>query len=120
VLRRSLVMSLILAAVLLVSAAPAAATRYEVGSPGSGDPFFPLAGNGGYDVRHYSLDVEYEPDTDQLTGRSVVVARTTQNLRRFNLDLREFLTVSSVRVNGRRASFTQHMGRSCRSIRGRS
>jgi aminopeptidase N len=110
VLRRSLVMSLILAAVLLVSAAPAAATRYEVGSPGSGDPFFPLAGNGGYDVRHYSLDIEYAPDTDQLTGKTVVIARTTQNLRRFNLDLREFLTVSSVRVNGRRASFTQHMG----------
>jgi aminopeptidase N len=108
VLRRSLVMSLILAAVLLVSAAPATATRYEVGSPGSGDPFFPLAGNGGYDVRHYSLDIEYEPESDQLTGRSVVFARATQNLRRFNLDLREFLTVSSVRVNGRRASFSQH------------
>jgi aminopeptidase N len=110
VLRRSLVMSLVLPAVLLVSAAPAAATRYEVGSPGSGDPFFELAGNGGYNVRHYSLDIEYAPDTRQLTGRSVVIARATQNLRRFNLDLREFLTVSSVRVNGRRASYSQHSG----------
>jgi aminopeptidase N len=110
VLRRSLVMSLILPAVLLVSAAPAAATRYEVGSPGSGDPFFELAGNGGYNVRHYSLDIEYAPDTDRLTGRSVVIARATQNLRRFNLDLREFLMVSSVRVNGRSASYSQHSG----------
>jgi aminopeptidase N len=110
VVRRSLVMSLILAALLLVSAAPAAATGYEVGSPGSGDPFFPLAGNGGYDVRHYSLDIDYDFASDQLTGKTVVIARTTQNLRRFNLDLREFLAVSRVKVNGRRASFTQHTG----------
>jgi aminopeptidase N len=105
--RRLLVLSLTLAAVLL-AAAPAAATRYVAGSPGSGDPFFPLAGNGGYDARHYSLDVEYEPDTDRLTGKTVLIARATQNLYRFNLDLREFLAVSSVRVNGRRASYSQH------------
>jgi aminopeptidase N len=108
VLRRSIVMSLILAAVLLVTAAPAAATRYEVGSPGSGDPFFPLAGNGGYDVRHYSLDIDYDFASDRLAGRTRVVARATQNLRRFNLDLRDFLTVWSVRVNGRRAAYSQH------------
>jgi aminopeptidase N len=108
VLRRSLVSSLALVAVLVV-AAPAAATPYVAGSPGSGDPFFPLAGNGGYDARHYSLDLEYTRESNQLTGRTVMVARATQNLHRFNLDLRDFLTVSKVRVNGRRASFT-HSG----------
>jgi aminopeptidase N len=108
VLRRSLVLSLALVAVLVV-AAPAAATRYVAGSPGSGDPFFPLAGNGGYDARHYSLDLEYTRESNQLTGRTVIIARATQNLHRFNLDLRDFLTVSKVRVNGRRASFT-HSG----------
>jgi aminopeptidase N len=108
VLRRLLALCLVVAAVLLVSAAPAMATRYVAGSPGSGDPFFPLAGNGGYDARHYSLDVEYAPDSDRLTGKTVMVARATQNLRRFNLDLRDFLTATSVKVNGRRASFTQH------------
>jgi aminopeptidase N len=107
-LRRSLLPSLALVAVLVV-VAPASAIPYVAGSPGSGDPFFPLAGNGGYEARHYSLDVDYAPASNQLTGKTVMVARTTQNLHRFNLDLRDFLTVSEVRVNGRTASFT-HSG----------
>ena len=47
------------ASLVVLSAAPAAASGggYVAGSPGAGDPFFPLAGNGGYDVRHYSLDL---------------------------------------------------------------
>jgi ABC-type sugar transport system substrate-binding protein len=51
--RRLLAFSLVLAAAMLSAAAPAVATRYVAGSPGSGDPFFPQAGNGGYDARHY-------------------------------------------------------------------
>src|SRR5436190_2057820 len=31
------------------------------GDPGLGDPLFPLAGNGGYDVRHYALALAYDP-----------------------------------------------------------
>jgi hypothetical protein len=27
--------------------------HFGPGAPGIGDPYFPLAGNGGYDVRHY-------------------------------------------------------------------
>ena len=43
-------------AILLAVAAPAAqAVTFTPGAPGAGDPFFPLAGNGGYEVRHYSL-----------------------------------------------------------------
>jgi aminopeptidase N len=89
--------------------APAAADRYVAGSPGLGDPFFPLAGNGGYDVRHYSLDLEYAQGDNLLSGRAAIVARSTQNLSRFNLDLRDMYTVSRVSVNGRRASF-EHSG----------
>ena len=48
---------------LAVAAAPAGATRYVAGSDGSGDPFFPLAGNGGYDVKHYGC-------TSSTTSRS--------------------------------------------------
>ena len=33
----------------------AGAQSFVPGSPGLGDPFFPNAGNGGYDVAHYSL-----------------------------------------------------------------
>jgi hypothetical protein len=96
-------------AALLAAATPAAADRYVAGSPGAGDPFFPSAGNGGYDVKHYSLELDYDQPANRLEGHAKVFARATQGLYRFNLDLRDFLVVSRVSVNGRRASFT-HAG----------
>jgi aminopeptidase N len=93
--------------VLLAVGAPvAAADAFSPGSPGAGDPFFPLAGNGGYDVRHYSLRLEYEPSNNTLDARAVISARATQNLSRFDLDLRG-LHVSRVKVDGRRVAFTR-------------
>jgi aminopeptidase N len=94
-------------ALLLTLAAPAtAADGFTPGSPGSGDPFFPLAGNGGYDVSNYSLKLSYDPATNQLGGTAVIAARATQNLSRFDLDLRGF-TISRLLVNDRAADFTR-------------
>jgi aminopeptidase N len=75
-----------------------------VGAPGLGDPFFPLAGNGGYDVRHYSLQLAYDPGTTVLEGTATITATAKQNLTRFDLDLRGF-TIGSLKVDGRGASF---------------
>ena len=57
----------------LVAAAPLAANGAR-GAPASGvgDPYYPSAGNAGYDVRHYALDIAYSPSTDKLTGRAVI------------------------------------------------
>ena len=94
------------AAVLLaISAAPAAAA-FTPGAAGAGDPFYPNAGNGGYEVRHYSLKLDYEPQNEQLAGDATISARATQDLSSFNLDLRGF-KVSSVTVDGSSASFTR-------------
>ena len=76
------------------------------GAPGLGDPYFPLDGNGGYDVGHYLLDVAYEPDTDVLSGVATIRAEATQNLSSFNLDL-DGLAVRSVTVDGRRARWSR-------------
>ncbi|MGW0549737.1 M1 family metallopeptidase [Streptomyces altiplanensis] len=35
--------------------------RGEPGAPGVRDPYFPGLGNGGYDVEHYTLTLDYEP-----------------------------------------------------------
>lgn len=86
----------------LIAAAPAP----HPGSPGVGDPYFPQLGNGGYDVRHYGLDVAYNPDTDRLDGRTTITARATRSLSSFNLDLQK-LTVTRIEVNGRGAKFTR-------------
>jgi aminopeptidase N len=62
-----------------------------------GDPYYPNAGNGGYDVSHYGLRLNYNPATDLLSGTTTILAKTTQELSSFNLDFR--LPVKSVRVN---------------------
>jgi hypothetical protein len=105
--RAALLVPLILVGALLPgSPAAAGGGPFTPGAPGIGDPYFPLDGNGGYDVAHYDLKVRYTPATDVLAGRATIVARATQNLSAFNLDLHG-LTVRSVTVNGRPATFTR-------------
>lgn len=89
------------------SAAPARAPHGHVGSAGSGDPYFPRQGNGGYQVGSYDLAIRYAPSTHHLSGTASISATTRESLRRFDLDLRRNLHVSSVRVDGRRAQFAQ-------------
>jgi aminopeptidase N len=105
------VLGLLLALALVVAGlAPAGAAagrdQFRPGAAGIGDDYFPLAGNGGYDVRHYLLDVDYEPATDHLDGVATITAVATQNLSRFNLDF-VGLTVRSITVNGRAATWTR-------------
>ena len=107
--------SLALAAVLVgtgalaLSTGPAAAQRYTAGAAGAGDPYFPFAGNGGYDVKHYDLDLTYTPPAaapaplvGQLSGVATIDLVATQDLDRFNLDLRG-MDVQAITVNGKPA-----------------
>ena len=95
-----------MATIGLAPVAPAAAVDFVPGSAGLGDPFFPNAGNGGYDVTHYALTLSYEPSTNQLTGTAVITASATQNLSSFNLDLRGF-SISRLLVSGHDAAFAR-------------
>jgi hypothetical protein len=90
----------------LAIAAGSAAAAFTPGSAGLGDPFFPLAGNGGYDVSNYSLTLDYTPATNTLVGTAVVTARATQNLSRFDLDLRGF-SITQLAVNGTAATYAR-------------
>jgi aminopeptidase N len=84
----------------------AGAGRCRAGAPGVGDDYYPLYGNGGYDVGHYLLKVSYDPATDRLVGTAVISARASESLCRFNLDL-QGMTVRSVVVDGRRARWSR-------------
>jgi aminopeptidase N len=86
-------------------ASPAAAAP-EPGFTSGGDPYFPQAGNRGYDVKHYDLTLNYQPSTGRLDGTAVITLRATADLSRFSLDLRN-LRATSVTVDGKAASFTQ-------------
>ena len=104
--RRGLIGCAVFAVAAVCMASAAGAVTFEPGSPGLGDPFFPNAGNGGYDVAHYSLSLGYEPSTNQLSGTATITATATQNLSRFDLDLRGF-SIPRLLVNGQAASFAR-------------
>ncbi|KOU69296.1 metallopeptidase [Streptomyces sp. MMG1533] len=89
---------------MLVAAGPASAGT--VGTSGVGDPYFPLAGNGGYDVGHYDLTLRYDPDSGRLAGKAVLTARATQRLTRFDLDLNG-LKVTGLTVDHVKADHTR-------------
>jgi aminopeptidase N len=98
--------SLSAAAVLLTLSAAPAAAQFTPGAPGGGDPFYPSAGNGGYDVRNYSIKLDYEPQNEQLAGDVTIEARATQDLSSFNLDFRDY-KISSLTVNGSPVAFSR-------------
>ena len=61
----------IVAVALVAGLAPAAAeagTPRCAGAAGAGDPYYPTDGNGGYNVQHYALNLNYDPATDVLGG----------------------------------------------------
>jgi aminopeptidase N len=76
------------------------------GVPGVGDPYYPTYGNGGYDVRHYDLDLRYAPGPNHLRATATIQADATQGLSCFNLDL-VGLDVRGITVDGRPASFSR-------------
>ena len=73
------------------------------GEPGLGDPYYPEAGNSGYDVAKYQISVSWDPAKTTLSGTTVVSARAEHRLESFYLDFG--LPVSEVVVNGRPATF---------------
>src|SRR5437868_10028821 len=103
-------MTAALAAVtLLLSAHGASAvTGGDLGTPGStglGDPYFPNAGNGGYDVAHYDVALAYTgPETGAIGATVSISAKATQDLSAFNLDYRGPKIVA-VAVDGRSVQY---------------
>jgi len=74
----------------------------DVGASTAGDPYTPGSGNGGYEVSHYDLTLDYRINTNRLGGVAVLTMRSTQRLVQFSLDL-SGLTVTNVIVDGSRA-----------------
>lgn len=91
-----------------LAGAPATGAPTASGVDGSAaDSYFPNQGNRGYDAQAYRIKVDYQPGSDQLSGRVRVVARATKDLSRFSLDLRPWLRAHAVTVDGHAAVFRQ-------------
>lgn len=120
--RRSLPLALTLAVLMpALAVAPASAAETSraqtitgsgnPGNPGSqslGDKLFPQIGNGGYDAKRYSIELNYDPASNRLRRgtQTTMIARTTQNLGPFTMDFQD-LRVTKVSVNGQSAAYRQ-------------
>ncbi|GAB2813233.1 M1 family metallopeptidase [Actinocorallia aurea] len=91
-------------AALVLAPVSAGAAGFTPGAAGSGEKYFPGMGNGGYDVAHYGIKLDYDPASLVLTGKVRITATAKQGLSRFNLDLRG-LNVRTVTVDGKSAKF---------------
>ena len=80
---------------------------FTAGAPGVGDRYYPLAGNGGYDVRHYDITGTYDPASDVWSATTVISAKATQNLSRFDLDF-DGMTIRRLEVNGQQARWVRN------------
>jgi aminopeptidase N len=88
----------------LLGAAPAIATKP------AGEPFFPHAGNEGYDALHYEVRLAYKPKGGRVKATTKIEALATAPLENFSLD---FFgpEVGAVEVGGEPAGFRRRPGK---------
>ncbi len=99
--------AILLLAILLLGVSVTQAQ--SAGDPGLGDPYFPLLGNGGYDVQHYDIDLTIDVDADTVAGTTTVTADATEDLSAFNLDFWG-LSISDLQVNHAPAQYARKQG----------
>ncbi len=87
----------------------AAATAQTAGTPGVGDPYYPLLGNGGYDVQHYTVELNVDVENELIAGVTTIEAVAAQSLSRFNLDYFG-PEIAAIHVNDEAAGFSRARG----------
>jgi aminopeptidase N len=92
--------------------AEAAPAGFTPGARSLNDSLYPTIGNGGYDARHYDLDLDYVVASKRLAGSATIDATATQGLSRFSFDLTAWNRVRRVTVDGRTARFAVDARRS--------
>jgi aminopeptidase N len=86
------------------------AGAFTPGTPGLGDSYFPLLGNGGYEVEHYDITLDLDVQGGSINEATTTIdAVATQNLSAFNLDFRG-PEIESISVNGRASAYTRDGG----------
>ncbi len=87
---------------------------YPAGARTAGDRLFPEVGNGGYDVGHYDIALNYDAASNSfLAGtQTAITATATQDLGEFSLDF-EGLNVGAVTVNGAPATWQRVQPAAC-------
>lgn len=103
-MRRALMLLTLLLLILTIS--PIAAQDPSVGADGVGDSYYPQLGNTGYDVRHYTIELDVDVENNFIDGTTIIQAQATQDLTTFNLDLYG-LSISQILVDDDPANYTR-------------
>ncbi|MCW2750827.1 MAG: peptidase [Aeromicrobium sp.] len=74
------------------------------------DRYVPGHGDLSFSASHYDLEVDYNVDSNRLSGRTTITALAVDDLEKFELDLYA-LRVSKVTVNGSPAKYTHRRSR---------
>jgi hypothetical protein len=83
-----------------------AGAQFSPGAQSVGDPYLPELGNGGYDVQHYDLTINYHPGANTMVSKAAITIRATQSLSEFSFDLRGFPN-ATVTIDGIAAGVTR-------------
>ena len=89
-----------------VATVPSTESAGESAAAGLGDSLYPLLGNAGYDVLHYSIELDVDPAANTISSLTTITALATEDLAAFNLDL-SGLEVHDVTVDGEAARFSR-------------
>jgi aminopeptidase N len=71
------------------------------------DSVYPQVGDPGVDALHYDLTLDWDPDTDTLTGSEVLTFRSTTTAPQFQLDFGKPLTAWTVTLDGAEVPFEE-------------
>src|SRR5918998_1613341 len=94
----------------LAQSATPAPEGCTAGSSGIGDPYYPLLGNSGYDVQHYTLDLDLDVAGGSIAaGDATIEAVALLDLCAFNLDFLG-LELDAITVDGQPAAFARQSG----------
>lgn len=78
------------------STLPATAVETRLGV---GDTRYPMLGNGGYDVTHYTVDLTFDPEPNTVNALVTMEALAAEPLDAFSIDFVGF-EITSIEVNG--------------------
>ncbi len=76
------------------------------GLPTAGDLYYEDLGNTGYDVQHYTLDMNVSVELNRLDATAEIDAVTTQDLSAFSIDLIG-LNIATLEIDGEAAEFSR-------------
>lgn len=88
------------------TAVPPTPANPAPGTSGLGDAYFPELGNAGYDVLHYSIELDVDMGLNEIAGSTTINAVTTQDLSSLNLEFFG-LEIEEISVNQAEALFSR-------------